>query len=185
VGSFAECLTRGRNGDRASLDDLFDRWRPLLRLQARQLLGADLAARVDPSDVVQESFAQAFADLPAFRGHTEAEWVAWLRRIVAGQAAKARRHHRARRRSPQREQGADSGAATPGPGPSSVVLNEERAARLAAAVEQLPATMREVVLRRVFDNQPFEEIGADLGCSAGAARVTWTRALRRLRGVLE
>src|SRR5690242_15234940 len=106
--TFAECLDLGRNGDRDSLDDLFDRWRPLLRLQARQLLGGDLAARVDPSDVVQESFAQAFADLPRFRGHTEAEWVAWLRRIVAGQAAKARRHHRAARRNPRREEIPDS-----------------------------------------------------------------------------
>jgi RNA polymerase sigma-70 factor (ECF subfamily) len=182
--SFVECLSRCRDGDRPSLDDLFDRWRPLLRLQARRLLGPDLAARVDPSDVVQESFTQAFENLPDFRGQTEAQWVAWLRRIVAGQAAKARRHHRAARRSPRREQAPDSGAAASGKSPSSAVLNEEEAARLAAAVERLPTMMREVVLRRVFDGESFDAIAAALGCSAGAARVTWTRALRRLRQVL-
>jgi RNA polymerase sigma-70 factor (ECF subfamily) len=183
--SFDECLSRCRDGDRVALNDLFDRWRPLLRLQARRLLGPDLAARIDSSDVVQESFVQAFANLPDFRGHTEAQWLAWLRRIVAGQAAKARRHHRAGRRNPQREEARDSSAAAPGRSPSSAVLNEEEAARLAAAVEDLPRMMREVVLRRVFDGERFEEIAAALGCSIGAARVTWTRALRRLRQVLD
>jgi RNA polymerase sigma-70 factor (ECF subfamily) len=183
--SFAERLSRCRDGDRVSLNDLFDRWRPLLRLQARRLLGPDLAARIDPSDVVQESFAQAYADLPDFRGHSEAQWIAWLRRIVAGQAAKARRHHRAERRSPQREEPPDSGAAAAGRSPSSAVLNEEEAARLAAVVERLPTMMREVVQRRVFDGEPFDEIAAALGCSTGAARVTWTRALRRLRQILD
>lgn len=184
--SFAESLRRGRSGDRASLDELFQRWRPLLRLQARRMLGSDLLARLDPSDVVQESLAQAFADLENFRGQTQCEWVAWLRRIVTGQAAKARRHHRADRRDAGREAAMpDSGAADSAAGPYSVVMHEEQAARLAAAIEELPSPTREIVLRRVFDRQPFEQVAADLGCTAGAARVAWTRALRRLRQHLE
>jgi DNA-directed RNA polymerase specialized sigma24 family protein len=43
---------------------------------------------------------------------------------------------------------------------------------------------REVVLRRVFDHEPFEEIARALGRSPGACRVVWTRALRRLRQLL-
>src|SRR6516225_6893035 len=92
---FEERLTRGRNGDPAALDQLFQRWRLLLRLQARKLLGAELSARVDPSDVVQEALTQAFQSLNQFRGRTEEEWVGCLRSIVTGQAAKMRRNHRA------------------------------------------------------------------------------------------
>jgi hypothetical protein len=48
--SFADRLARGRAGDRAALEELFAPWRPLLRLQAGQRLGAELSARVDPVD---------------------------------------------------------------------------------------------------------------------------------------
>ncbi|HJT76223.1 MAG TPA: hypothetical protein VJ739_03400, partial [Gemmataceae bacterium] len=77
---FADRLERGRAGDPAALDELFARWRPLLALQARRLLGADVAARADPADVVQEALAQAYTDLAQFRGRSEGEWVEWLRR---------------------------------------------------------------------------------------------------------
>jgi RNA polymerase sigma-70 factor (ECF subfamily) len=179
---FRARLSRSRQGDQDALEGLFARWRPLLRLVARRLLGPDLSARLDPSDVVQESLAQAFRDLASFRGTTTGEWVAWLRRIVAGQAARARRHHQADRRNPQHEvAGAEpADAADPGAG----LVEAEEAARLAAALEELPATMREVVVRRVFDSQPFEELARELGCSCGAARVTWTRAVQRLRELL-
>src|SRR5438552_3773367 len=101
--SFAERLASSQRGDPVAQAELFDRWRPLLRLQARRLLGPDLSARVDPSDVVQESLLQASQDLEKFRGTSQGEWVAWLRCLVAGHAAKVGRHHHAGRRTPDRE----------------------------------------------------------------------------------
>jgi DNA-directed RNA polymerase specialized sigma24 family protein len=44
--------------------------------------------------------------------------------------------------------------------------------------------MREVVVRRVFDQQPFEVVAQALDRSPGATRVLWTRALRQLRDAL-
>jgi RNA polymerase sigma factor (sigma-70 family) len=64
-------------------------------------------------------------------------------------------------------------------------IDHEEARRLAAAIEDLPARMRDVIVGRVFEQRPFEEIAAGLGCSPGAARVLWTRALRRLRAACE
>jgi RNA polymerase sigma-70 factor (ECF subfamily) len=174
---FEQRLSRGRGGDRAALDELFARWRPLLCLQASQALGSDLAARVDPSDVVQEACARAFAELASFRGTSEGEWVAWLRAIVARQAVRTWRHHHAGKRSPDRERPLAGSPPAPGTAP----LADEEAGRLAGALERLPGPMRQVVLRRIFHAEPFEAIAASLGCSCGAARVMWTRALRRLR----
>jgi RNA polymerase sigma-70 factor (ECF subfamily) len=186
AAGFEDTLARSRAGDRGALEGLFAPWRPLLRLQARQLLGPVLAGRVDPSDVVQESLAQAYADLGAFRGRDEAAWVAWLRAIVAGHAAKAYRHHLAARRNPGREGGdAERLADTRVETPAAALLNREDAARLAAALETLPEAMREVVVRRTFDGEPFEQVARAVGRSPGAARVLWTRALRRLREVLD
>jgi RNA polymerase sigma-70 factor (ECF subfamily) len=183
--SFAERLARGRAGDPAALEELFAPWRPLLRLQADQLLGADLAGRVDPSDVVQEACAQAYAGLADFRGASEGEWVNWLRSMVAGRAANARRFHHADKRTPRREGAGPAPVADQAPGPVTAALLAERDARLARALEGLPADMRAVVVGRVFHREPFEALARRLGRSPGAARVLWTRALRRLREVLE
>jgi RNA polymerase sigma-70 factor (ECF subfamily) len=122
--SFSERLERGRAGDPSALEELFAPWRPLLRLQADQLLGAELSARVDPSDVVQEAWAQALASLDQFRGGSEGEWINWLRALVAGQAANVRRFHHAGKRTPRREDGwpVEGLAADPMPGPATDAL---------------------------------------------------------------
>jgi RNA polymerase sigma-70 factor (ECF subfamily) len=181
---FADRLDRARKGDQEALNDLFARWRPLLRLQADQLLGPELSARVDPSDVVQQVWAQAYASLDQFRGGSEGEWVNWLRRLVAGHAANLRRTHLAEVRTVSREAGAAVFPPDPGPGPETMAMLNERDARVAAALEQLPADMRAVVVGRVFRREPFDLLARSLGRPSGSARVLWTRALRRLRQLL-
>jgi RNA polymerase sigma-70 factor (ECF subfamily) len=183
--SFADRLERGRAGDSSALQELFAQWRPLLRLQADQLLGSELAARIDPSDVVQEACARAFADLEQFRGGSEGEWLNWLRALVAAQAANLRRFHHADKRSPGRE-GAWPAEDVAGqvPGPAAAAILREEDSRLASALEALPADMRAVVVGRVFQREPFEAIARTLDRSPGATRVLWTRTLRRLRQLL-
>jgi RNA polymerase sigma-70 factor, ECF subfamily len=182
--AFADRLDRARRGDAKALDDLFAPWRSLLRLQADQLLGRELSARVDPSDVVQEVWTQAFASLDQFRGGSEGEWVNWLRRLMAGHAANCRRTHLAEGRSVHREVGTAAFSPDPGPGPETMALLNEQDARLARAMDQLPENMRAVVVGRVFQQEPFESLARSLGISSGYARVLWTRALRRLRQLL-
>jgi RNA polymerase sigma-70 factor (ECF subfamily) len=187
AAGFEDTLARSRAGDRDALESLFAPWRPLLRLQAQQLLGPALAGRVDPSDVVQEALAQAYAGLGQFRGADEGTWLAWLRAIVAGHAAKACRHHLAARRHPGREGGgcADQVPDARATAPDDVLLGREEAARLAVALDTLTGPMREVVVRRAFHGEPFGQVAEALGRSEGAARVLWVRALRRLRQALD
>jgi RNA polymerase sigma-70 factor (ECF subfamily) len=185
VMTFDEQLARSRSGDRAALEELFARWRPLLWLQARRLLGSETCARVDAQDVVQETLAQAFRDLAQFQGQSEGEWVAWLRRLTAGHAAKLRRLHLAGKRDLTREVPFDDTVTRDGNvDPMTEAIRRERAGHLAAAIASLPDAMREVVLRRVFDRQPFQVVARSLDRSPGAARALWTRALRQLREAL-
>jgi RNA polymerase sigma-70 factor (ECF subfamily) len=182
---FSECLTRSRAGDATAQGELFDRWRPLLRLQARKLLGAELSARVDPSDVVQDSLMQASQDLAKFRGTSQGEWVAWLRCIVAGQAAKTRRFHQAGRRAVRREEATAEPAMTARqPDLVAQLIDTEEAARLAAAIQALPESLREVVIRRMLDRQPLAEVAQALGLSVLAVRDLLPRAFRQLRHLL-
>ncbi|HKB36765.1 MAG TPA: sigma factor, partial [Gemmataceae bacterium] len=63
-------------------------WSPVeyiayLQLLARMHLDERLRGKVDPADVVQETLLKAYQAREQCRGGTEAERVAWLRRILA------------------------------------------------------------------------------------------------------
>jgi len=53
-----------------------------------------------------------------------------------------------------------------------------------AALDQLPATDRDAVLMRFFNNQSFGDIGIRLGVTENAARMRVDRALDKLNGIL-
>jgi len=76
-----------------------DRYRPLLRLQIRQMqLDPRLQRRFDSSDLVQETLLRAQGNLPRFRGQTEADLVKWLQEILANVVTDEVRKARARKR---------------------------------------------------------------------------------------
>src|SRR2546423_13858497 len=89
-----ECLLRqAQDGDRAAQGQLLDAYAPYLTLLARVQIGRRLRGKVDPADVVQETFLEAHRQFTRFRGTTEAELTAWLRRILAGQLAQMVRRY--------------------------------------------------------------------------------------------
>src|SRR5262249_16800550 len=82
-----------------------ERYRPLLKLQARQVeLDARLRQRFDASDVVQEALLKAHTRLNQFRGRTEAELVKWLHEILASTLVDEVRKAHAQKRDPALEQ---------------------------------------------------------------------------------
>src|SRR5678815_2568814 len=80
-------LHEARGGSEAALGRLLDSYATYLTLLARMQIGRRLQGKVDPADIVQETFLDVHRQFPQFRGITEAEFLEWLRRILAGQIA--------------------------------------------------------------------------------------------------
>ena len=191
--SRSDCLLeRARQGQSDALGQLLELYRNYMSMLARLSLPAELRPKVDPSDVVQEAFLQAHRGFEQFRGRTEAEFLGWLRTILAnGLAAQRRRYVRNVGRDVRREavlrSVIDRSSTTlsqafiaGNSSPSRCARRQERCVILADALEQLSSDHRDVIVLRNFENKPFSEIANQMGRSTDSVRSLWVRAVRNL-----
>jgi RNA polymerase sigma-70 factor, ECF subfamily len=195
-----DLLQRARAGDAGALQALLERYREFVKLVVRCHSPGQLRARMDSSDLVQETLLQAAQHMGQFQGHAEEEWRAWLGRIAEREVIhQARRHLDAAKRARSREQPLPNLAASGASGlsrldqwlacsqtsPSLAAVRQERAVLLSEALARLPEDSREVLVLRHLEGLGFAEVGERMGRSAGAVRVLWVRALKRLREEIE
>lgn len=189
-------LEQARGGDEAARGELLELYRNYLRLVARALISTALRVKLDPSDLVQETFLKAHREFGQFAGRSEPELVGWLRKILVNSLANEVKHHRRQARDHRRQESLEvlldrsgqtiqQALATSLGSPSEQAARREQAVLLADALNELPADYREVFIRRTLEHIPFEAIAADMGRSAGAVRMLWTRAVKRLTEILE
>ena len=182
-------------GNDAGLGDLLERHRARLRATAGGMVGPALRPRVDPSDLVQETFLRASRDFPRFEGGDDRTLLVWLLKILANHLTDQVKHHRRLSRRCDRQGSLDAllerpgsdarrALADPGPSPSAGAARRERAVLLADAVDRLPEDYREVYRLRTLHHLPFEDVAARMGRSSGAVRMLWARALERLSAEL-
>ncbi len=181
------------------LGELLELYRNYLKLLARAQVDLHLRSRADASDLVQETFLDACRDFHQFRGHTEAELIGWLRKILIYNIAKfVQRQLQAKKRDARRNVSLDghlaaitqssahweAALASAQSTPSVQVLRRERAAVMADYLAQLPADYREVIMLRNLEGFAFAEVARRMHRSPGAVRILWVRALDQLRKVL-
>jgi RNA polymerase sigma-70 factor (ECF subfamily) len=185
----SDLLAEARQGNDEGLGALLELYRDYLHGRAGSLIGMKLQGLVNPSDLVQQTFLEAYRDFAHFEGTTEAQWRAWLRRILAHNLATVvERHVQARKRDVRRQAPLDSNGmdlVSPLSSPSAHVQRHEASVVLANRLAQLPAGYREVLQLRNFEGLSFEEVARRMGRTAGAVRVLWLRALDRLRLLLK
>ena len=193
-----ELLDRAGRGDALARQLLLERHRDRLRRMVAVRLDGRVAVRVDPSDLVQETLAEAAARLADYLRRRPLPFYPWLRQIAWDRLVEAhRRHLRAGRRSVAREvpgavplpdesvgRLADRLVAR-GSSPSRRLIRAELRERLKAALDRLPPRDHEVLVMRHLEQMEIAEIAAVLNLTAGAVMTRHTRALARLRGLLD
>jgi RNA polymerase sigma-70 factor, ECF subfamily len=193
---FSALIENARRGDAECRDRLFALCRSYLGFVARSQVETWLRRKVDASDLVQETMLEACRDFDRFGGHTEQEWLAWLRKILAHNAADFVRHYRGTaKRAAGREVAfrdpADSAApgvpepAAMQPTPSQEFLQFDTELRVTAALADLPPDYQEVIMLRNLQRLPFNEVAERMERSRPAVQMLWMRAIRSLQAALE
>src|SRR5437588_2112573 len=133
-----------------------ERYREYLHLLARLQLDPRLRSKLDSSDIVQQTLLRAYQGLPAFRGRSEDELVAWLRTILAHTVANELCRFRQAKRDVALERSLEEAIAESSSrleawlvadqsSPSEQAIRHEQLMHLAGALAQLPDEQREAV----------------------------------------
>src|SRR5215467_14124876 len=145
-----ELLQRASAGDTAARQQLLLRHQQRLRQMVAVRIDRRLAARVDPSDLVQEVLMDAHEKLSDYLRKRPLPFYPWLRRLAWERLVQLhRRHIKTRMRSVTREEPGGLGlpdesalelagrVAASGPSPSNRLTREEEQARVQAVLTQL------------------------------------------------
>jgi RNA polymerase sigma-70 factor (ECF subfamily) len=178
---------------RAIFEARLERCRVSLRLLARLLLQRHRLDD-DPSDLAQETLLQAHRDLGQFRGGTEQELSAWLRRILHNNVLDAREKAHARKRGRDRVvseaelarsfNGLDELLAAPDTSPSERAAREEELDRLAEALERLPEQQRQAVSLKDIAGLSLRDTAERMGLTPAALAGLLYRGRQRLHELL-
>ncbi len=191
-----QLLREAQAGDAATLGSLLELYRRYLDLLARVHIGRRLQGKVDPGDLVQETFLEAHRSFARFRGTSEAELVQWLRQILLANLADLfRRYLGAQARDVRLEREInegfdrssmllDRGLVARQSSPSHQASRREQAVLLADALGQLPPDYREVLVLRHLEGLTFPEVAQRMNRSVDSVEKLWMRGLARLRQVM-
>jgi RNA polymerase sigma-70 factor (ECF subfamily) len=186
-----ELMRLAQAGDDAARQRLLVRHQARLRQMVTVRLDRRLAARIDPSDIVQEALMDAAQRLSDYLRARLVPFYPWLRRLAWEHLLKAhQRHLGARKRSAHREEPlalSDESVlalaqrlVTSGTSPSKHLVREEIRSRVRTALEELARMDREVLIMRYLEQLPMCDIASVLETTEAAVKMRHTRALRRL-----
>jgi len=183
------------NSEPAREGPKLEHFREYLRLLARVHIGEPLRAKLDPSDIVQQTLLEAHQKRSQFRGSTEAEMAGWLRQLLACTLADAVRALGRAKRDVTRERSIeqaidqsskriDAWLVAEQSSPSQRAVRHEEAVRLADALTKLPEAQREALTLRYCQGCSLADISRQLNRTPAAVSGLLTRGARQLRELL-
>jgi RNA polymerase sigma-70 factor (ECF subfamily) len=135
----------------------------------------------DASDLSQDVFLRAYRGLSTFRGQsTLATWLYRIGTNVCLNRVSAKTTLGTLTEPIDEQQFIDERADSP----SELMLKDERAARVRAAIARLPDKQRATLILRTYHDMSHQEIADVLGSSVGAVKANFFHALGNLKKLL-
>jgi RNA polymerase sigma-70 factor (ECF subfamily) len=184
-----------RKGDTSAFEELFKRHRARLKKAIAMRMDRRVAARVDASDVLQETYMEAFRRFQGYLKQERMPFYLWLHWIARGKVIDLHRHHLgAGKRTVKHEMPlmpVDSSAKFVSgligrlPSPSQELAKKEQAEQLGTALEQLNAEERDLILWRHFEDLSACDMAQLLDITEAAANKRYIRAVKHLIKILK
>ena len=192
-----QLIERARAGDDAAAGEALVRHEARLKRMIDARLDRRVRGRVDPSDVLQDGFADAVSKFAGYLADPKLPLFLWLRLVVGERLAKVHRDHLvAQVRDAAREVSlyrgpmpAASSAALAAhllgrfTSPTQAAVRAERLLRVQEALNALDPLDREVLSLRHFEHLTHAEAAAVLEISESAAANRYVRALKKLKRI--
>jgi RNA polymerase sigma-70 factor (ECF subfamily) len=177
-------MARLRHEDHLDLEQ----FRDYLRLLARLQIDARVQARVDPSDVVQQTLLEAHEALARSDAVVPGDLAAYLRRILCRNLVDAVRRHQAGRRAVNLEQSLEQSSqrlevwlADDQSGPEQKLARQEELQQVADALGELPQDQRTAVELKYLKGNSVAAIARQMQRSEQAVGGLLRRGLARMR----
>ena len=181
-------LDQLRAGDEAAYEQLVTDFSPWMRRVARKHVHSDGLAE----DIVQETWLAVLRELDTFQGRSSLK--TWIFQILVNQAKSAGRRERRVITMDPLDHGIDppgasaswpsAGMAASAARPEDLVIADEAARTILAAVAALPPRDAQIIALRDIQGLSAPEAAEQLGISSGNQRVLLHRARARLRALL-
>ncbi len=192
-------VKRAQAGDREALNEIFTRNRGRLKRMVEMRMDRRLRARIDASDVLQAGYLDAVGKLDHYLSDPKIPVFLWLRLVVGERLSKLHRMHVGTlMRDGDREIPIHRGPVPPASSamlaaqllghetsPTGAAVRAERALRLQEALNSLDPDDREILSLRHFEELSRSEVAQALEITESAAARRYTRALARLRKILQ
>jgi RNA polymerase sigma-70 factor (ECF subfamily) len=193
-----ELLEQAAAGNADGWGQLLAGHRERLRRMIALRLDRHLQGRIDPSDVIQEAYMEAWERLPQYLENPSMPFFLWLRFLTGQRLVTLHRHHLGRRmRDPGREVSLHGGTLPEATSaalaaqllghdtrPSEAAMRAELKVRLQEALDSLEPIDREVLSLRHFEQLSRAETAQVLGIKESAVSKRYVRALERLKDIL-
>lgn len=191
-----ELILSAAGGDRQALDQLWQLHRARLRQVIQIRLDPRVRRRVDPSDLIQETFIEAQRRLPDYVHQRPLPFYPWLRQLALERLNKAHKRHlgvkgRAVAREVENWEMPDESVVqladrlvSDETGAMQRLLRDEIRRQVREALDQLNFDDRQVLVMRVLEDLTTGETAAVLGISEAAVRMRQLRALERLQKII-
>jgi RNA polymerase sigma-70 factor (ECF subfamily) len=152
--------------------------------------------KVDPSDIVQETFLKAHKNWDQFRGRTDAELAGWLRQILINRLTDVLRQFSSAGRELVREKSLEQALQESSarleallighsPSPGEKAVHQENLLRLSRALADLSDDQRAAVEMKYLGGESLDEIGRRMGRTKTAVAGLLHRGVTKLRELLQ